>query len=609
VRLPLRWKILLITVITPLSLGLAALVTVHRNVQKHVDSSSIHENLEHSVRVLEGMLAARGQALAGGAEVIARDPRFFSLLTLGVGQRDSRFTATVRGMARDFNKITRTEIFEVMNAGGKRLASAGTVESAPAARDSLVRLALHGKSAVSVMVQDGSQYQVSVTPVRSDGRIVGVLLLGSEIGERLARELRGQMRSEVTFVAAGKITTTTLETPADRAALLRRLAAIAKAGGVKSARLEKVEVEGAGLTYVTMVHPLPGSSPAGQQLYVMQRAKDAETDFLHLMQRDLLILGLVGVIAALITGLMLSGNITRPIQQLVRGAQEMQLGNYSHPVRVRSRDEIGFLAERFNEMRHREQVYVNSLEEAARLKSEFITVASHELRTPISVIHGYRDLLESGSLGPVAPPQQQALDAIKGCLEKLTSIAEQATLVAQMQGERLRIDVHSQPVKPVIERAIGSAHAASAGRKVRIETRVVEPTEPFPFDDNLFAQALTNLISNGIRFTPDGGTVAIDARERGGQLEIHVTDEGPGIPDDRMAHIFEHGYSNHDLLHHHSSGELEFNSRGLGFGLGITRGIIEAHGGTVSVSNRIEGGSRFQVRIPRVRAGEQPQAA
>jgi signal transduction histidine kinase len=287
----------------------------------------------------------------------------------------------------------------------------------------------------------------------------------------------------------------------------------------------------------------------------------------------------------------------------------MQLGNYSHPVRVRSRDEIGFLAERFNEMRHREQVYVNSLEEATRLKSEFITVASHELRTPISVIHGYRDLLEGGSLGPVLPPQQQALDAIKGCLEKLTSIAEQATLVAQVQGERLEIDVRTQPAGPVIERAIGAAQAASPGRKVRIDTRVVEPPEAFAFDGNLLAQALTNLISNGIRFTPDGGAVAIDAREHEAQLEIHVTDEGPGIPDDRVAHIFEHGYSNNDLLHHHSSGELEFNSRGLGFGLGITRGIIEAHGGTVSVSNRIEGGSRFQVRIPRVRAGEQRRAA
>ena len=608
-RLPLRWKILLITVITPLSLGLAALASVHRNVQRHVDSSSIHENLEHSVRVFEGMLAARGHALGGGAEVIARDPRFFSLLMLGPGQRDSRFTATVRGMARDFNGITRTELFEVMDGRGRRLASVGSMKSTPASRDSLVHLALKGRSAVSVLEQDRSQYQVSVTPVRADGRIVGVLLLGSEIGDRLARELRGQMRSEVTFVADGEITSSTLERSADRAALLARMKELthSKASGLAS--LNRVEVKGGGLTYMTIVRHLPGSASNAEQFYVMQRAKDPETDFLHQMQRDLGMLGIVGVLAALITGVMLSGGITRPIQELVRGAQEMQRGNYTHPVRVHSGDEIGFLAERFNEMRHREQVYVSSLEEAARLKSEFITVASHELRTPISVIQGYRDLLACGDLGAVLTPQVQALDAIKGSLQKLTRIADQATLIAQVQGERLALSVKSQQVAPVLERAVGEAQAASAGRQVRVETHVAKGLEPFDLDGELLALALTNLISNGIRFTPDGGVVSIDAREHDRHLEIHVTDDGPGIPEDRIGRIFEHGYSINDPLHHHSSTELEFNSRGLGLGLGITRGIVEAHGGTVSASNRIEGGTRFLVRIPRYQPDEVQRAA
>jgi signal transduction histidine kinase len=609
VRLPLRWKILLITVITPLSLGLAALVSVHRNVQHHVNSSSIHENLEHSVRVFEGMLAARGRALGGGAEVIARDPRFFSLLTLGPAQRDSRFTATVRGMARDFNGITRTEIFEVMNARGKRLASVGSVSSTPAASDSLVRLALKGRTAVSVMLQGGSQYQVSATPVRSDRRIVGVLLLGSEIGDRLARELRGQMRSEMTFVARDQIITSTLDRKADRAALMDRMARYPAKSADRFTGLDRVEVRGGGLTYITIVRPLPGSVPGAGLYYVMQRAKDPETDFLRQMQRDMVMLGVVGVVAALITGLTLSGNITRPIQQLVRGAQEMQRGNYTYPVPVHSRDEIGFLAERFGEMRHRERVYVSSLEEAARIKSEFITVASHELRTPISVIQGYRDLLASGELGPIAAPQQQALDAIKGGLLRLTGIAEQATLVAQVQGERLELKKERQSIAPIIERAVGTAQAASAGRNVRIATHVAKRLGPEEFDGDLLTQALTNLISNGIRFTPDGGSVAIEARDHDGFLEIHVIDEGPGIPEDRLSHLFEHGYSIKDPMHHHSSSELEFNSRGLGLGLAITRGIIEAHRGTVSVSNRIEGGSRFVVRIPRSRNGEGRRAA
>ena len=205
-RISLRWKILLITVITPMSLGLAAFVTVNRNVRKHVDSSSIQEALEHSVRVFEAMLATRGRALSGGAEVIALDPRFFSLLTLGTAQRDSRFTATVRGMAKDFNRITQAELFEVFDRHGRCVASVGAIRSSPASRARFVGRALKGQATVSVMDAAGLQYQVSTTPVRSDGQVVGVLMLGSEVGQRLARTLRGQMRCEVSFLSNGAIT-------------------------------------------------------------------------------------------------------------------------------------------------------------------------------------------------------------------------------------------------------------------------------------------------------------------------------------------------------------------------------------------------------------------
>ena len=126
-RLGLRLKILLITVMTPLSLGCVTYVIVHRNVARHVNSSSIHENLEHSAQVFESVLAARARAFEGGAQVIARDPRFFSLLTLGPEQRDTRFIATVRGMANDFNAITQTTLFEVFDRHGRLLASVGSV--------------------------------------------------------------------------------------------------------------------------------------------------------------------------------------------------------------------------------------------------------------------------------------------------------------------------------------------------------------------------------------------------------------------------------------------------------------------------------------------------
>lgn len=596
-RLGLRAKITLITVLTPLTLGFAALVTVHRNVQEHVNSSSIHEGLQHSVRVFEGMLDTRGRALAGGAAVIARNPRFFSLLNLGSGQKDSRFTATVRGMARDLNGITGAELFEVYDRRARRLASVGTVSTAATERDSLVRIALRGRPALAVRRIGASQYQVSAAPVLADGRVVGALLLGSEIGETLARLLRAQMRCEVSFVVDTTVTATTLERAGDRNALLSYVAGVPTRNAAALRARPPDKVRGAGIVYITSVQPIPWAPPGS--CYVMQRAFDPETVFLQSMQRDLVLLALIAVGAALLTGFILSGQITRPIEELVRCTQEMQRGNYNHPIRVRGRDEIGFLAERLAEMRQRESVYVGSLEEATRLKSEFINVASHELRTPISVIEGYRDLLESGTLGPMVPEQKQALEAMRASLRSLTQIAERALQVAQVRSERLHLALHPQPVGAIIDRAIGVARAAAPARQVRIESRIDPGLETFPMDGDLLVEAVQHLISNAIRFTPDGGSIEIEAHERQRQLEITVADQGPGIPPERLDHLFDHGYAVHDPLRHHSSDELEYNSRGLGMGLGIARGIIEAHGGTVRATNREQGGSMFVIRIAR----------
>jgi len=126
-RISLRWKILILAVLTPATLGLATLLTVKRNVTAHVNSSSIHESLEHSVAVFESMLRTRSRALVGGAQVIVQDPRFFSLLMLGPTQRDSRFVTTVGDMAHDFNQITQTDLFEVLDRQGRVLASVGDV--------------------------------------------------------------------------------------------------------------------------------------------------------------------------------------------------------------------------------------------------------------------------------------------------------------------------------------------------------------------------------------------------------------------------------------------------------------------------------------------------
>jgi signal transduction histidine kinase len=607
-RTGLRGKILLITTITPLTLGLVAFITVHRNVQQHVNSTSIHENLQHSAQVFENMLAVRLRALGGGARVIAQDPRFFSLVMLGPSQRDARFVATVRGMAREFNRITETDLFEVFDRHHRVLASVGQSHSLKAARDSLVSAAIAGREVAGVLSQGHQHFQVAVTPVRADGQIVGALMLGAGIGAPLAIELRKLMLSEVTFISGDQITGTTLVSPADREALMAALGA-RNLSATSLASLGVIQVQARNTTFLTRIGRIPLSPDYPLQLYVMQRSYDPETAFLKRMQHDLGLLAILALVAALVTGLVLSEQIMRPIRVLVQGARAMEQGDFGSPIEVRNRDEIGYLAERFRVMRDRERAYVSSLEEAARLKSEFISVASHELRTPISVIEGYRELLADGSLGPLDARQQQALTAIREGLSQLTKVADDATHVAQVESERITLEPGPCKVGVLVEHAIGEALAAASGRAVQVRKQIDPGLDEMWLDATRMKQALTHLISNSIRFTPDGGHVEVLADLEKSQVVIEVRDTGVGIPPERLGHIFERSLMVRDSLRHHSSNRLEFGSAGLGLGLAIVRGIVEAHGGTISAASEVGSGSQFTIRLPREEPATRRRAA
>jgi len=593
----LRSKILLLTALTPSVLAAAVLLTVHRNVTSHVESSSIHENLEHSATVFENMLAVRLRALAGGAEVIARDPRFFSLVMLGPDQRDPHFVATVKGTANDFNRITETDLFEVFDRRGRVLASVGPRRTERAAREELVREALEGTTVTRVLAQGREHFQVAVVPVRADRRVVGALLLGAEIGTALAHDLKQQMLSEVTFVLDGRATGSTLADRQDLGALRSWLASTA-GGGRSLEELGVQKVETGTQTYLTLVRPIPLST-GSTQLYVMQRSHDPEMSFLKRMQNDMLLLGMLAVVIALAAGWIFSRQITRPVLALVRGARSMEQGDFDTEIEVGNRDEIGYLAERFRVMRERERAYVQSLEAAARVKSEFISVASHELRTPISVIQGYRDLLADGSLGGVSAHQLQALNAIKDCLLQLTKVAEDATQVAQIESERIRLQPEETAVAPLVQRAVALAQVTASERRVRVHSDLEGNLGSAELDPARVVDTIAHLIGNGIRFTPDGGEVYVHARGDDHHVVIQVRDTGVGIPAERLDQLFGRGPLPRDANHHHSSAGLEFNSAGLGFGLHIARAIVEAHGGTIDADSREGEGTTLTVRLPR----------
>jgi signal transduction histidine kinase len=327
------------------------------------------------------------------------------------------------------------------------------------------------------------------------------------------------------------------------------------------------------------------------------------------MRTALLELGLLGAVLSIALGYVISRSITAPVRTLVRGAEEMERGNYDYPLQVKSMDEIGYLAVRFRDMRQRQRVYVKSLEEVARLKGDFIDVASHELRTPLSVLKGFLELLEHERLGPLTPNQKEAVSAMGGGVSALTRIAEDAWRVSQIQSRRLVLETGAHDVGAILEEGVGRARVAARDRRVQIRMERPSSIPPLLIDGPRISEAVAHLVSNGVRFTQDGGSVTASAALEGRDLVIHVADTGQGIPEDRLEKLLDRTFAFRDTLNHHSSSTLEFGSEGLGLGIPIARGVAEAHGGALTARSRPGEGSVFTLRIPAKPAFESEEAA
>ncbi|HEU5312078.1 MAG TPA: HAMP domain-containing sensor histidine kinase, partial [Candidatus Eisenbacteria bacterium] len=353
------------------------------------------------------------------------------------------------------------------------------------------------------------------------------------------------------------------------------------------------EVQGVRSTYLTVARSIQGSVDGHGQIFAMQRSLEAETAFLGAMRIALIEIGLVAVLVSLVVGYAISRGVTAPVRSLVRGAQEMERGNYDYPLEVKGRDEVGYLTLRFREMRQQQRVYVKSLEEVVRLRGEFIDVASHELRTPLSILKGYLELLSLQRLGPLTPNQTEAVTAMESSVAALTRIAEDAYRVAQIQSERLVLSPFAHDPRTAVEEGVERARVAGRDRNVEVVMDRGEDMDEIVADRARLAEATYHLVSNGIRFTSDGGAVHVRVEKDGEGIAIRVADTGVGIAPEKLGKLLARSFVLRDSLHHHSSSSLEFRSSGLGLGIPIARGVAEAHGGKLTAESVPGQGSTF----------------
>ncbi len=231
------------------------------------------------------------------------------------------------------------------------------------------------------------------------------------------------------------------------------------------------------------------------------------------------------------------------------------------------------------------------LQEANRLKSDFIAIASHELRTPLGVILGYASFLKEDAQGELSEHAEMVLNSAL----RLRALVEDMTNLSMLQKGKITLHPEVLPAQRVVLEAYQETHSAAETKSQKLKLHFPKKEVLIRADYAKMRLAIGNLINNAIRFTPPGGQIDVRVSGTKHKVGIEVSDTGPGIPPDKLEDIFREFYQVED--------HLTRRTGGMGLGLAITKGIVEAHGGRIWAENRSQGhGAVFKILLPRAPA-------
>ena len=235
---------------------------------------------------------------------------------------------------------------------------------------------------------------------------------------------------------------------------------------------------------------------------------------------------------------------------------------------------------------------VERLQELERVKGDFVATVSHELRTPITSIIGYTEVLEDGLVGELTASQREVVDRVDRNGRRLLLLVEDLLTLSQIECSALKIE----PVVTDIRKVVTNAHErlAPALATRSLQVIVSTPTEPVVHhgDPVQLERMVANLMTNAVKFTPDGGTVEVALLSYGEVSEIIVKDDGIGITEDDQAKLFTRFFR--------SSSSTEQAVQGTGLGLTIVQAIVALHGGRIGITSAHGQGTTVTVTIPRV---------
>lgn len=313
-------------------------------------------------------------------------------------------------------------------------------------------------------------------------------------------------------------------------------------------------------------------------------------------QHDLILATLLLIFAGGVSiafGYFISNSITQDLQDLVHGAQKISKGDFATRVAVSGEDEVAQLAQAFNQMAAQLEKAADAERALDEARRNLVAWASHDLRTPVTSLMVMLDAMADGIVNDpetVARYLKQSQNEVKRMSILIDDLFELAQLDAGYQDLNFEWIALSDLISDTLESFAARANAQG----VTLEGSITPEVDPIWAAPDKLSRILDNLVGNALRYTPEGGSIFLEAQFKGNQVQVEVRDTGAGIAAKDLPRIFDRFYRGEKSRSRNGD-----KSGGVGLGLAIVKGLIKAHGGDIWVKSELNSGTTFWFTLPK----------
>jgi signal transduction histidine kinase len=570
-RARLRTRFLLSMLLITAGLTATSLLVVQHSVQSHV-RQGILEDLSNSVVTFQNFQHERETMLTRSAELVADLPITRAIMT-------APDSATIQDASRDVWQIAGSDLFVLTNRDGKVVArhtkSPGL--TAEAAQQYFKR-SLNEENSSHWWFGAHHLYQAFVQPVyfgsRTQGPVLGFLIVGYEIDDGLAHEISKVSASQVAFSYGNEVVATTLSPSQSQSPSVRNLVAELSNNAPRDVEVGKEH-------FLATSLDLSGQQETLVRLSVLE-SYDHATQFLDNLNRLLILLGLAAVVVGSGLVFFISYTFTRPLASLVQGVRALEHGDFHHPLDPRGSDEVAELTSAFDRMRASLLKTQNALLESEQLATigRMASSISHDLRHSLAAIVANSEFLCDGRL--TSTQREELYQEVRTGVNQMTDLIDSLLEFART---RESLNPAYGSISETVHRAIQAVRLHPRHQGTLIEVHGNGQSLAW-FDPRKLERALYNLLLNACEAAPETeGRVDVTLHQSEHSLTVAVSDNGPGIAEpirDKLFHPFvSYGKEN-----------------GTGLGLTVVQKIVQDHGGEVFAERTAEGRTVFRVVLP-----------